>query len=69
MGNDTKVRDFQRFLLVLLILSSYLYAGLIIEAYVRQQTEHLTYLITLMLACLGGALWFQTLIIKVRNKE
>lgn len=69
MGNDTKIIDFQRFLFILLILSSYLYAGLVIEAYVREQTDHLTFLSTLILACLGGALWFQILIVKARNEQ
>lgn len=69
MGNDTKIIDFQRFLFILLILSSYLYAGLIIEAHVRQQTDHLPILSTLILACLAGALWFQFLIVRARNEQ
>lgn len=69
MRDNARINDFQRFLFVLLIMSSYLYAGIVIEAYVRQQTEHLTYLSTLMLICLAGACWFQFLIVRERKED
>ena len=66
---ETKIIDYQRFLFMLLIMSSYLYAGIVIQAYVYQQTAHLEYISILTLICLVGAGWFQLLIVKLNKKK
>ncbi|GGM30997.1 hypothetical protein GCM10011351_16390 [Paraliobacillus quinghaiensis] len=66
---ETKIIDYQRFLFMSLIMSCYLYAGIVIQAYVYQQTAHIEYISILTLICLAAAGWFQMLIINLNKKK
>ncbi|CQR46920.1 hypothetical protein BN1058_01204 [Paraliobacillus sp. PM-2] len=63
-----KIADFSRFTFVLLILSAYLYAGMLIQIYSKQTTEHIFFILILLVLCLVGASVFIILINRL-NKQ
>ncbi|WP_182200511.1 YrhC family protein [Paraliobacillus salinarum] len=64
-----RVIDYSRFTFVLLILSAYLYAGMLIQLYIRQTTEHTSFIVYLLVLCLLGACFFAMKINRLSHKN
>ncbi|MFB1050739.1 YrhC family protein [Paraliobacillus sp. JSM ZJ581] len=63
-----KIADYSRFTFILLILSAYLYVGMLIQLYMKQTTEHISFIVSLVAVCLIGA-WIFTMRISQLNKQ
>ncbi len=66
---DCKIEDYSRFTIVLLILSTYLYAGVLIQIFAKHSVEHLTFIFSLLAGCLIAAFVFAILINQLRKQQ
>ncbi|GAA5415582.1 hypothetical protein Pryu01_00613 [Paraliobacillus ryukyuensis] len=66
---EKKIADYKRFIFVLLILSSYLYAGLLIQVFAHQTLNHIAFILALLAFCLLGSFTLTLRLAKLRIQE
>lgn len=66
---DKKITDYRHYVFVLLILSSYLYAGIVIQTFGKQTMEHVFFISALLLICLAAAFLFVLLLHRLTKQD